>query len=108
MARLLSEAVAAFRNAGVAVAHVRFRGTQAAPYAEIFLDGSDYFYSDDRTTRALCDYEFVLYTRDRDLTLEFAIEAALDAADITYRKAGGYHADADLVATRYSMKVYER
>ena len=108
MARKLSEAVAAFRDAGVPVAHVRFKQKVPPPYAEAYLDGSGSFYADDRTSRTLCEYEFALYTKDRDVTLEHAIEDGLDAVDITYHKAGGYDATDDLVITRYSFSVFER
>lgn len=108
MSRLLSEVVAAFRDNGVPIAHVRFRDDQAPPYAEAHLGMSRSFNSDNRTSRTLCEYDVVLYVRDRDLTREHAIEDALAAADITWRKMGGYNHDSDLVTTTYQLEVFER
>lgn len=110
MSRLLSEAIAAFTTNGVPVANVRFRGEEAPapPYAEAYLEDSTSTYSDNRNSRTLYDYSIVLYVAERDFSLEFAIEDALDAAQITWRKRGGYHADLDLVTTSYEFSVYER
>lgn len=105
----LTEAVAAFTSNNVPVAHVRFHGAQAAPYAETHLNDIDYHYSDNRAHRTLCEYEFVLCALDRDLELEAAIEDALDAAGIVIAaKSTGHRADDDLVTTTYRFDVYER
>ncbi len=104
----LSDAVAAFTENDVPVAHVRFRGNQAPPYAEAYLNDSEYFSSDDGVSRTLCNYDMALYVRTRDLTLEAAIEDALAESGITWRKTGGYDAKDDLVMTTYQMQVYER
>lgn len=105
----LSEAVAAFTTNEVPVAHVRFHGSQQPPYAETYLNGIHYHYSDDRASRTICEYEFVLHVLDRDLELEVAIEDALEAVDITLEaKSTGYRADEDLVTVTYRFEVYER
>lgn len=106
--QLLSDVVKAFTDSGVQVAHVRFHDTPAPPYARTYLSGSHYSSSDNRVRRTLCEYDVVLYVIDRDLELEGAIEAALDAARVPYQKIGGYVADDDLVTTTFSVEVYER
>lgn len=108
MARLLSEAVAAFTSNGVPVAHVRFHGDQAPPYAEAYLNETEHSYADNRNTRTFANYDLVLHVTDRDLDLEGRIEDAFDEAEITWSKSGGYRADADLVTTTYQIEVYER
>lgn len=110
MARMLSEAVSAFTKNGVACAHVRFRDEHApAPYATIYLnDGTSPFRSDDRNSRTLSEYDFILHVRDRDLALEASIEDALGDAEIGWGKSGGYDADRDLLTITYNMQVYER
>lgn len=108
MATTLAEAVAAFVSSGVPVAHVRFRDKRKPPFAEAYLNSSNNTHTDDRTWRAFCEYEFVLYARDRDLALEARIEDALGEADITWEKRGGYRGDEDLVTTTYRFEVYER
>ncbi len=108
MSMLLSEAVAAFTSNGVPVAHVRFHGDQAPPYAEAYLNETNHHFADDRNSRTFANYDLVLHATDRDLELEGLVEDALDAAEITWRKSGGYRADADLVTTTYQIEVYER
>lgn len=108
MAMLLSEAVAAFTANGVPVAHVRFHGDQAPPYVEAYLNETEHHYADDRNSRTFANYDLVLHASDRDLDLEGRIEDAFDEAEITWRKSGGYRADADLVTTTYQIQVYER
>ena len=108
--KLLSEAVKAFTDNGVPVAHVRFHhdNVPPPPYARAYLNDSRYFSSDNRNHKTLCEYDVVLYVIDRDLALEGAIETALDAAQIPYRKSGGYLANEDLVTTTFQIEVYER
>ena len=105
----LSDAVSAFTTNKVPVAHVRFHGHQQPPYAEAHLNEIQNHYSDDRISRTLCEYEFVMHVLDRDLELEAAIEDALDASDITIEyKSTGHRADEDLVTVTYRFEVYER
>lgn len=106
--QLLSDAVAAFTSNGVPVAHVRFHDTPNPPYARAYLNESRYFASDDCQHKTLCEYDVILYAVDRDLALEGAIEDALTAARIPYRKSGGYLANEDLVTTTFQIEVYER
>lgn len=108
MAQLLSEAVRAFTDNGVPVAHGRFHDAPDPPYAETMLEDSNYGYADDRTLRLLCEYTFTLYTADRDLELENLIQDGLDEAGITYRKRGGFAPYDDLITTTYRIDVYER
>lgn len=108
MAKLLSDAVKAFTDNSVPVAHVRFKTTQAPPYAEAYMDESEHFHADNKTSRALVRYEIVLHVVERNLRLEGLIEDALDVAEIAWRKRGGYKADEDLITTTYEMSVYER
>lgn len=108
MARLLSEAIAAFTSNGVSVAHERFHELPDPPYAVTRLDDSEYGYGDDQAQHPLCEYEIVLSVTDRDLELEGAIENALAEADITFRKRGGHNPYDDLVTTTYRFSVYER
>ncbi len=109
MAELLSDAVAALTANEIPVAYVRFRGeTPAPPYAELYLNDTQHHYSDDRNSRTLANYEIILHCADRDLRLEGLIEDALEAADITWTKRGGYRADVDLITTTYEINVYER
>lgn len=108
MAMLLSEAVAAFRSNDVPVAYVRFHEDQPPPYVEVYLNETEHHYADNRNSRTFARYDLVLYAADRDLDLEGRIEDAFDEAEITWRKSGGYHADADLVTTTYQIEVYER
>ena len=108
MAELLSEAIAAFTSNGVPVAHVRFHDAIEPPYAEVYLNETRNFGSDNRTHKALASYDIVLHAIDRDLALEERIEDALDAAYIGWDKKGGYRGDADLVTTTYMIEVYER
>ena len=108
LAELLSEAIAAFTSNGVPVAHVRFHDAIEPPYAEVYLNETRNFGSDNRTHKALASYDIVLHAIDRDLALEERIEDALDAAYIGWDKKGGYRGDADLVTTTYMIEVYER
>ena len=105
---LLSEAVAAFTSNGVPVAHVRFHDDQPPPYVEAYLNETHHNYADDRNARTFASYDLVLHATDRDLDLEERVEDTLDEAEITWRKSGGYRADADLVTTTYQIEVYER
>ena len=108
MAELLSEARAAFTENGVPVAHVRFHDAPEPPYAEMYLNETRNFGSDNRTHKALASYDVILYVVDRDLALEGSIEDVLDAACIGWNKQGGYREDAGLVTTTYRIEVYER
>lgn len=108
MAELLSEAVDAFKANGVPVAHVRFHDAPEPPYAEVYLNETSNFSSDNRVHKALASYDVVLHATDRDLALEGRIEDALDAAYVGWDKKGGYRGDADLVTTTYMIEVYER
>jgi hypothetical protein len=108
MAKLLSDAVSAFEENGVPVAHVRFRHAQSPPYAEAYLNDTNNGHADNRSYRALASYDIVLHAEDRDLPLEWSIEDALGEANVTWEKSSGYRGDLDLVTTTYHIEVYER
>ena len=109
MARLLSEAVAAFEDNGVPVALVKFSRDQEPPYAKARLNDTSYFFSDDATSRLLCDYDIILYAERRDVALEHRIEDALAASEITIRrKSDGEREDLALVTVTFDIQVFER
>ena len=107
MARTLSDAVAAFRAAGVEVCHQRFRSQQRTPYAVAHLVSTDNGHADDKTSRVLGDYNFYLRVDERDLGLEKVIQQGLDDAHITWSKEGGMAVDSEPITFTYSFKVYE-
>ena len=108
--RTLTDAVHAVKSTGTPVVAVRWpKGTtQATPYACWVLDSTRNAYGDDRVTVVIGRYDFELYTDQRDLDRERAIEAAFDAAGIAWSKSGGYIESEDLVETIYSTDLIEK
>lgn len=108
--RTLTDAVHAVKSTGTPVVAVRWpKGTtQATPYACWVLDATRNAYGDDRVTVVIGRYDFELYTDQRDLDRERAIEAAFDAAGIAWSKSGGYIESEDLVETIYSTDLIEK
>ena len=105
----LSDLVGVFEGAGVPVAHVRHHDVPDPPYAETHLNDIVQFESNDRTDPFCCEYDVVLYAKDRDLELERSLEDGLRAHGIApTHKSTGYHANVDLVTTTYQMNLYER
>ena len=110
---LLSDAVEAFRSEGVPVAHERFENDSESrlspPYVVAHLKRTKYEYADDRILHILCDYDFVLYCKRRDLSLEGRIEQKLCEAEINPRdKRGDDEEYLGLVSVTFEMKLYER
>ena len=110
---LLSDAVEAFRSEGVPVALVRFENDSdnrpSPPYVEARLNRTRYEYADDKVLHSLCNYDFTLYCKRRDLSLEGRIEQKLGEAEINLRdKTDGNREDLGLVTVTFEMKLYER
>lgn len=103
----LRDVVAALHDSGVPTIQTRFPTDRKPPYAVILRNGESRFASDDEP---LSEYEFVLYTKERDTALEFAIEDALDALHVTFRKgATGIDGETDLHSISFTdIDVYER
>ena len=101
------DVVAAFTSAHVPLAQVRHPKDQAPPYAVAWRDGNSQLASDNRP---LSEYTIYLYTKERDMALEFALEDALAELGVTYSKgATGHDGETDLVSIPFrDIAVYER
>ena len=103
----LKDVVAALRDSGVPTIQTRFPTDRKPPYAVVLRNGESLLASDDRP---LSEYEIVLYTKERDMTLEFAIEDALADLHVTFVKgATGIDGETDLHSIPFTdIDVYER
>lgn len=106
----LSDLTAAFEGLGVPIARVRFHEDVNPPYAVYYGAGDAYSDSDDTHERTLFSYRVYVYMDDYDIALIHAIEDALNASYIGFKRGNdGYDADRDkVIATFQDIKAYER
>ena len=109
MAQLLSEAVSAFEDNGVAFIHGCVDRDQPLPYALVHECESVRLASDDVAHHDLMTYTVVMRSDRHDLPLEHAIEDALTASGIALGSKRGWHDhEAACWCTFMEFTVYER
>lgn len=77
----------------------------ALPYITYFEDGSDNFGADNRVYHRRNRFSVELLTRYKDPSAEAAVEAALDAAEIYWKKTETHLDDEDAYEVIYDLEV---
>ncbi len=80
--------------------------TEQAPPFICFLYDYDDFYADDSNYADKVVLTVELYTDTKDIPLESAVEAVLDANEMTWSKASTYIDSERMWQTSYTMEVF--
>lgn len=76
------------------------------PFICFYYPGSDNFNADNRVYARIEALTVELYTDEKDFTLEAAVEAALNAAELPWDRSETYIESEKLHMTTYTTEVY--
>ena len=99
----LDQVYSRLKSTGLPVAYRAFRSQQEPPFIVYMTDGDNNFSADGRVYFSAHQIRVELYTREKDLSVEAAVEAAF--ADIFYTKSQVFVDSEGVYETIYEMEV---
>ena len=99
----LEQVYARLKSTGLPVAYRAFRSLQEPPFIVYLTDGDNNFSADGRVYFSARQIRVELYTREKDLSAEEAVEAAF--SDIFYTKSQVFIDSEGVYETIYEMEV---
>lgn len=99
----LEQVYARLISTGIPVAYHAFQSRQEPPFIVYLTDGDNNFSADGRVYFSAHQIRVELYTREKDLSAEAAVEAAF--ADIFYTKSQIFIDSEGVYETIYEMEV---
>lgn len=99
----LEQVYTRLRSTGIPVAYHAFQSRQEPPFIVYLTDGDNNFSADGRVYFSAHQICVELYTREKDLSAEAAVEAAF--ADIFYTKSQIFIDSEGIYETIYEMEV---
>ena len=99
----LEQVYALLRSTGIPVAYRAFQSRQEPPFIVYLTDGDNNFSADGRVYFSTHKFRVELYTREKDLSAEAAVEAAF--SDIFYTKDQIFIDSEGVYETIYEMEV---
>lgn len=90
---------------GYPVRYRQFKSAQAPPFICYFFVESADFMADNTNYAALGDYHVELYTKDKDLAAEAAVETQLKALGLVWLKAETFIDTEDMYMVLYEVRV---
>lgn len=94
-------------SSGIPCAYYQFEegSGQECPFAVFYYPSRDDFRADDANYVRITDLVVELYTDDKDFDAEDAMEAALDASGMVYKKEETYIGSERMYEVIYTMEV---
>lgn len=99
----LEQVYTRLRSTGIPVAYHAFQSRQELPFIVYLTDGDNNFSADGRVFFSSHQIRVELYTREKDLSAEAAVEAAF--SDIFYTKSQVFVDSEGVYETIYEMEV---
>ncbi len=95
----LEDFVAMFENVGMPIAFDHFKTAQKLPYLVYIVSANDQFAADNKTFHSVPVLQLELYTEQKDMEKETAVETIID--DFFYTKEEEYLDDEQMYMVAY-------